>query len=57
MTAQLQASTRSGLPVILRYDAKGGHAAGRGRPLTLAIEDAAMDLAFVMMQLGMAEQP
>ena len=57
MTAQLQASTRSGLPVILRYDTKGGHAAGRGRPLTLAIEDVAMDLAFVMMQLGMVEQP
>jgi prolyl oligopeptidase len=57
MTAQLQASTRSGLPVILRYDPKAGHAAGRGRPLSLAVEDTAMELAFVMMQLGMAGKP
>ncbi|UCG88040.1 MAG: S9 family peptidase, partial [Gemmatimonadota bacterium] len=52
MTARLQWASRSGLPVILRYDAKSGHAAGRGRPMSLAIEDNAMELAFLIMQTG-----
>jgi prolyl oligopeptidase len=53
MTARLQASSGSGLPVVLHYDEKGGHAAGRGRPVDLRIEDATRELAFLMQQLGM----
>jgi prolyl oligopeptidase len=56
LTARLQAATSSGLPVILYYDEKSGHAAGRGRPLSMAIADNANGLAFLMMQLGMGEQ-
>ena len=53
MTARLQAATSSGLPVILYYDEKGGHAAGRGRPLSLRVEDAAREIAFMAQQLGL----
>ena len=53
MTARLQAATSSGLPVILYYDEKGGHAAGRGRPLSLRIEDAAREITFMAQQLGL----
>ena len=53
MTARLQAASSSGLPVILHYDAKGGHAAGRGRPTSLRIEDATRELTFLMQQLGL----
>jgi prolyl oligopeptidase len=53
MTARLQAATASGLPVILWYDARGGHAAGRGRPMTLRIEDTARELTFMAQQLGL----
>ena len=53
MTARLQAASRSGLPVVLYYDAKGGHAAGRGRPISLRVEDSARELTFLMQQLGM----
>jgi protease II len=52
MAARLQSASGSGLPVILRYDAKAGHAAGRGRPMSLAIDDTAMELAFLIMQTG-----
>ena len=53
MAARLQAATTSGLPVILRYDPMGGHAAGRGRPMSLRIEEAAAELAFMGGQLGL----
>jgi prolyl oligopeptidase len=53
MTARLQAATASGLPVILWYDERGGHAAGRGRPLSLRIEDGARELAFMGRHLGL----
>ena len=53
MTARLQAATTSGLPVILSYDARGGHAAGRGRPMSLVVEDGARELAFLAQQLGL----
>jgi prolyl oligopeptidase len=53
MTARVQAATTSGLPVILHYEPKAGHAAGRGRPESRAIEDTAMELTFLMSQLGM----
>ena len=51
--ARLQASTTSGLPVILRYHPKAGHAAGRGLPFGRRLEDTAMELAFLMAQVGM----
>ncbi len=51
MTARLQAATKSGLPVILRYDPKGGHAANRGRPFSKAVDDNAAELAFVVQQV------
>jgi prolyl oligopeptidase len=54
MTARLQAASGSGLPVILWYDAMGGHAAGRGRPTSLRVEDSARELAFMADQLGLA---
>lgn len=53
MTARLQAATASGLPVILRYDEMGGHAASRGRPTSLLIEDTARELTFMAAQLGL----
>ena len=53
MTARLQAATSSGLPVILYYDEKGGHAAGRGRPVSLRIEDTAREITFLAQQLGL----
>jgi len=53
MTARLQAATGSGLPVILWYDEMGGHAAGRGRPTSLRIEDTARELTFMAQQLGL----
>ena len=52
MTAILQASTSSGLPVILRYSPKAGHAAGRGRPFSKSVQDTAAELAFLLGQLG-----
>jgi len=51
--ARLQAATSSGLPVILRYHPKAGHAAGRGLPFSRRLEDAALELTFLMAQLGM----
>ena len=53
MTARLQAATGSGLPVVLWYDSMGGHAAGRGRPVSLAIEDSARELTFMAQMLGL----
>jgi prolyl oligopeptidase len=57
MAARLQAATASGLPVILWYDERGGHAAGRGRPLSLSIEDGARELTFMAQQLGLGVAP
>jgi prolyl oligopeptidase len=52
MTARLQAATSSGLPVILRYHPKAGHAANYGMPVSQSIEDMAMELTFLLSQLG-----
>ena len=49
MAARVQAASSSGLPVILRYRPRAGHAGGRSR-----VPDRAMDTAFLMMQLGMS---
>ena len=53
MAARLQAATASDHPVILTYDERGGHAAGRGRPTGRRIEDTARELAFLAQQLGL----
>ena len=53
MTARLQAATASALPVVLWYDAMGGHAAGRGRPMSLRIEDSTREITFMARQLGL----
>ncbi len=55
MTARLQAATRSGLPVVLRYDLKGGHTANRGRPFSRGIDHRAMEIAFVLKMLGVGD--
>ena len=54
MAARVQAASSSGLPVILRYAPRAGHAGGRSR-----VPDRAMETAFLMMQLGMSygEEP
>jgi len=54
MTARVQAATISGLPVMLLYDTKGGHAGGK--PLKKTIEDVALETSFLAWQLGL-EQP
>jgi len=48
MTARVQAATSSGLPVILHYRPRAGHAGGRSR-----VADRAMETAFLMMQVGL----
>ena len=50
MTARLQAATSSGLPVILDYDPRAGHAGGR--TFSRNVRNAAMELAFLLGQLG-----
>jgi prolyl oligopeptidase len=50
MTARLQAATTSGRPVILWYNPRMGHAGGR--PMSRVVSDAAMQLTFVLDQLG-----
>lgn len=52
MTARLQAATTSQHPVILRYHHKAGHAAGRGVPFSRRLADSAMEMTFVLQQLG-----
>jgi prolyl oligopeptidase len=52
-TARLQAATTSGRPILLRYHPKGGHAANYGMPFGLRVEQTAMDLAFMMRELGL----
>lgn len=53
-TARLQAATTSGRPVFLRYHPKAGHAADRGMPFALRVEDTAAELAFFMRELGLS---
>ena len=50
MAARLQAATSSGLPVILDYDARMGHAGGR--TFSRSVRNTAMELAFLLGQLG-----
>ena len=50
MAARLQAATASGLPVILDYDPRTGHAGGR--TFSRNVRNNAMELAFLLGQLG-----
>ena len=49
MTALLQASTGSDRPVLLHYDTKAGHSAGRS--ITKVIEDLTDEFSFLFWQL------
>ncbi|WP_419939585.1 prolyl oligopeptidase family serine peptidase [Candidatus Palauibacter sp.] len=53
MAARLQAASSSGLPVILDYDPRTGHAGGRS--FSRNVRNAAMELAFLLQQLGVSE--
>ena len=55
MAARLQAATSSDLPVILDYDPRAGHAGGR--TFSRNVRNAAMELAFLLEQLGVEEVP
>ena len=55
MAAKLQWATRSGLPVLLRFDRKSGHAGGR--PQSKVIEDLAAEQAFLLDQVGARVPP
>lgn len=52
-TARLQAATTSGLPVILRYDVRMGHAGGRAE--STVVRDAAMEMTFLLRETGAGE--
>ncbi len=54
MAARLQASTSSGLPVMLRYHPYAGHAASRGLSQSQRIEAVAAEATFLMSQTGLA---
>jgi len=51
MTARLQEATSSGLPVVLRLEAKAGH--GAGKPISKLVEELTDSWGFVMKELGM----
>ena len=50
MAARLQRASASGLPVILDYDPRAGHAGGR--TFSRNVRNAAMELAFLLGQVG-----
>jgi prolyl oligopeptidase len=50
MCARLQEATSSGRPILLRFEKKAGH--GAGKPLSKAIEELADEYAFLAWQLG-----
>ena len=49
-TAALQAAQAGGEPVLIRIDTRAGH--GAGKPTSMAIEEAADCLAFLVHELG-----
>ncbi len=55
MTAALQHATSSGLPILLRYREKAGHAGSRGIPMSQRLDDLADELVFIATQLGAPE--
>jgi prolyl oligopeptidase len=54
MAALMQTNSTSGLPVILHYDTKSGHAGGK--PVNKSIDDATDLLLFLSSQLGVKQQ-
>ena len=52
MTALLQASTGSGLPVVLRYDTEAGHSSGM--PIAKEIDLMSDETSFIDWQLGVS---
>ncbi len=52
MTALLQASTASGLPVLLRYDTEAGHS--NGMPIAKEIDLSSDEMSFIDWQLGVS---
>ncbi|MFQ5824708.1 MAG: prolyl oligopeptidase family protein [bacterium] len=50
MTALLQTATGSDKPILLYYDTKSGHV-GSGKPVSKQIEDATIELSFLLWQL------
>lgn len=50
MCARLQEASTSGKPVMLRFEKKAGH--GAGKPLSKAIEELSDEYAFFLWQLG-----
>ena len=50
MTARLQNATASDRPVLLMYDTRAGHPGGQ--PLSKIIEDASLELSFLLWRLG-----
>jgi prolyl oligopeptidase len=52
MAAKVEWATRSGLPVLLRFDRKSGHAGGR--TLAESIADNTAEQAFLLHELGVA---
>jgi len=54
MTARLQYATASGNPVLLLYDTKAGHSAGRA--LGEIIHDLSLKMTFLFWQIGSYEQ-
>jgi prolyl oligopeptidase len=51
MCARLQKATTSGRPVLLRFEKKAGH--GAGKPLSKVIDDLVDEYSFLAWQLGM----
>ena len=52
MTARLQAATSSGLPVLLRLEARAGH--GAGKPLAKVLDELTDTWTFIWHELGLA---
>lgn len=52
MTALLQTDTTSDRPILLRYELKAGHSAGRS--VTQSIGDLTDELGFLIWQLGVS---
>jgi prolyl oligopeptidase len=57
MTARLQAASASDRPVLLRYHEKAGHSAGRGLSFSRRVEDTALELTFLVQELGVSPPP
>jgi prolyl oligopeptidase len=51
MAARLQATSRSGRPVLLRVEGRAGH--GQGKPLAKALEESTDVWTFLFAELGM----